>query len=1451
MPGHAPKRDKPAGQTGKLSYPNQKQGGRENMKKRLLSAALALAMVLTLIPATVVPAFAAASLAQTAITNNNDANLNAHKTSVRYFSLGQLPVVNAKMEPGWYLVDTWSSTGDTIYYPVQVGVMAGGTWYASAQAAVSANQYSFTLLAGSASLSSWGTAASVALNVDMNGFDLTVPAWESKVASITLTDPNLLDHQSLSTPRGKGTLTMMSNFTKNDGTKAFTLSATNADVSGAISLTGNRNTVILNNAEVKSGGITLNGTTVNGTTTTYTGQSLQASNGSKIGGAVTITGDSNTITLSNTQMTGDGANANFTVNASGGNIQISDNSSVGTLTVGPHTGQNVNSTLPSVTVTGSSVWQMNRTAPVTGNPGTAISTRNSFTISGNSSVPAGISTNFGDVSITNSTVATEATARVSVGSGSLTLSGANLAGSLKLGDTTADAVRLSITGTNNTIGAAGITKIGSINGQGNPFNPPADPNNGNIWGEITDSTNEAINKITGGTFKGSVPNNWLVNSGNDARAFELKVGSNYTYHSQDQLGDILSTQQLNSGTITYVPTKDTMAKQTISFYNNSERLGVVRGVSYVPIVLPAKVADRGTPSWYYNTVSYEAGSTITTGTATSVRIDAQLTSSVITKLTDVKVSTANLKDSLRAALAQTADGGTITLSGGVAAAGNTPITLDLTTDMVLDDSGTAKTVVLEDLDVVYNSATGAVTFSADNAAEDTYKDYGVTFEATSSGLTILRLSNGKKYSLANGGISVIPSNLKIAGVDKDSDGGTNTAKTVVATVNIGTLGQAGQKALADKIQTGAVFNWVNNSPAMVQALNAQAARITPTQITNWINQARQAAWRTRYNGTGNASELATTGYDEVWLVPYLAMTVTQQSDDGTMTATLTPSFRVEVRQSAAGLTTAKSNGFENPFTKLNTTNPTQYPFVDRYVAQQGQSLGELIGDLGTVYVRLGTAVQTTYSGTYMHQDGTYVYYSSDGLFRITNAGKTGLGSVVINKTANTVTLTRKPKTNGNDGNGALTLRYDNLQAAVDQTKKQTYTPNATPAVDNCDLITIKQAYTGSATIDVTGEARTFKVTTEGNHSLTAANNNFTVTPQTTGKDWLVQLTKDTAVSTRANITINSATGGTASVSKNPANYGDTVTITLSASAGYTASGVSVTTSSGQSVSVSGSGSTYTFTMPSGSVTVTPSFTRTQQTNPTIVVNNTTTGTATTSAGSSQVAPGTQVTVTTSPAQGQRTMGVNVTGATATRTGANTFTFTVPSGYSTVTVTPRFDVNNGTLFEDVWSTEYYSTPVAWAVGRGITQGDGSVYRFGTGKTCTREDMVTFLWRSQGSPVVNVSNPFWDVQPGSYYYNAVLWAVSKGITKGVSANQFGVGRNVIRADAVTFLYRMAGSPNASASGSFYDVPSNQYYAKAVNWAVSKGITNGDGSTVRFNPYGNCLREQIVTFLYRDLV
>lgn len=169
-----------------------------------------------------------------------------------------------------------------------------------------------------------------------------------------------------------------------------------------------------------------------------------------------------------------------------------------------------------------------------------------------------------------------------------------------------------------------------------------------------------------------------------------------------------------------------------------------------------------------------------------------------------------------------------------------------------------------------------------------------------------------------------------------------------------------------------------------------------------------------------------------------------------------------------------------------------------------------------------------------------------------------------------------------------------------------------------------------------------------------------------------------------------------------------------------------------------------------------------------------------------------------------------------------------------------------VFTDVPATAYYADAVAWAVENGITAGltDST---FGPDASCTRAQMVTFLWRLAGSPKASGTNPFGDVDTGSYYYDAVMWAVANGITSGTADDAFSPNATVNRAQSVTFLYRYAGKPATSSNSNFNDVASDAYYADAVAWAAANGITQGTTDTT-FSPDNDCVRGQIVTFMYR---
>jgi hypothetical protein len=170
------------------------------------------------------------------------------------------------------------------------------------------------------------------------------------------------------------------------------------------------------------------------------------------------------------------------------------------------------------------------------------------------------------------------------------------------------------------------------------------------------------------------------------------------------------------------------------------------------------------------------------------------------------------------------------------------------------------------------------------------------------------------------------------------------------------------------------------------------------------------------------------------------------------------------------------------------------------------------------------------------------------------------------------------------------------------------------------------------------------------------------------------------------------------------------------------------------------------------------------------------------------------------------------------------------------------------FFDIPLTEYYLDPVLWAAEQNITTGTSQGI-FSPERDCTRGQIVTFLWRAAGSPdPTSTTNPFTDVSPEDYYYKAILWAVENSITNGTGNGKFSPDKTCTRGQVATFLWRAKGQPAPTNTESpFKDVDTNAYYYDAVLWAVENGITNGTGKDT-FSPDKTCTRGQIVTFLYR---
>ena len=231
-------------------------------------------------------------------------------------------------------------------------------------------------------------------------------------------------------------------------------------------------------------------------------------------------------------------------------------------------------------------------------------------------------------------------------------------------------------------------------------------------------------------------------------------------------------------------------------------------------------------------------------------------------------------------------------------------------------------------------------------------------------------------------------------------------------------------------------------------------------------------------------------------------------------------------------------------------------------------------------------------------------------------------------------------------------------------------------------------------------------------------------------------------------------------------------------------------------------------------------------------------------GSVSVREGRDQTFTFAPDRGYAVADVTIDGESV---GAVTsYTFENVRKAHTVAVT----FAKTSAFTDVPAGSYYEDAVAWAVANGITTGTDAAH-FAPDGSCTRAQAVTFLWRAAGSPAPeSTAMPYTDVPAGSYYHDAVLWAVEQGITKGTSDTTFSPDATCTRAQIVTFLWRAEKAPAAGDEAQpFTDVAADAYYADAVLWAVENGITKGTTDTT-FGPNDDCTRAQIVTFLWRSM-
>ena len=334
-------------------------------------------------------------------------------------------------------------------------------------------------------------------------------------------------------------------------------------------------------------------------------------------------------------------------------------------------------------------------------------------------------------------------------------------------------------------------------------------------------------------------------------------------------------------------------------------------------------------------------------------------------------------------------------------------------------------------------------------------------------------------------------------------------------------------------------------------------------------------------------------------------------------------------------------------------------------------------------------------------------------------------------------------------------------------------------------------------------------------------------------------------------------GGTVKLTVSGVPEGGTVTVTQEDDRGSAAKTLDLTANGEISVCLSNTTAKYTLTVvyvgddnyngdnASCEVSVTRHVSAPSSGN-TVSVPSTPNGTMTVNP--STASKGETVTITTKPSEGYELGSIEVLDKNGDSLklkdlGSGKYSFVMPDGK--VSVEAEFVKTAATSFVDVPANAYFADAVKWAVDKGVTNGMTET-TFGPYESCTRAQIVTFLWRAAGSPEPKTASSFTDVPVSAYYAKAVAWAVENGITNGMTATEFAPDATCTRGQSVTFLYR-ALKGTASGSTNFTDVKSDAFYADAVNWAVASDVTNGTSNTT-FSPNADCTRAEIVTFLYR---
>ena len=1346
------------------------------MKKRILSALLALVMVLALLPAT---AFAATSA-------------ESGRTSVRYYDKIQptlLDAGGAPIGPGWYYqfqMDVGSNRKETRYAQVNSGVITGtstsGTWYESAQAALDKGQASFTLL-GNESIS----GLSRNLTVDTNGHTLTIGIADmTKVTSLIVEDSQYAAAMKAGRSADQGAVNW-NIVNSGTGTQTFTLTLRDGgQLSGGVQLTNYANhTISMKDYAKLYGSVEMSGNA----TTHANAQNVTLDNHSEITGTVTLTGNSTRVSVTSSEM---GA-----LNLNGTGTQLAVNgiiSEVGAVTLSSgqlkDTGTNATVNISQGTV-----------ASITQQAGEPLKSAVKITVGENGTVTgATIIGNSADIVVNRGKMGS-----VTLPTGSLTVNGPSASlGALNLND--GGNTTFKVTGSGNAIGSVSAT-----NGASLKVDITAEPTN--TFGAVT-LTGYKGHGIKGGTYTGTAPTaDALANSGNDALIYQCVGGGSTTFYTSAQLADGLYKQATTSGTLTIVgQTAGSTPAGTITFMRGTNTAGVL---NYYGVTTIARLPDKalGTPVATWTDKSnrtYNAGSSYDVPqSGGNVTLTTQGASQVVTKINGVKASGVNGN------ITVSLNGNVITLSGAVNPIGGiASFELKLLTDLVDDNQRQVEIPVW----VNYDSVNGRTYFGNQY---DTLTG-GLTVNADGSRLTLF---DGSTYYTLNGsGLRVMDENFTTT---VDTDGKVKATYT-------GQGDASTKQYVADLIENdGSSFNW-SNSTAVKQAVNAVQAGITSSQIQNWRDQAQRKAWQNTYAGSPTKDKYTTDEaskyYTEVVLVPYLNVTASNFNQNGTLTAALSVYYRVEVHSTNPGQNPievqagrAMSNLGEELGTgvvvkfgsKLNNVigNNAYMSQDDTYVYKMNGSSAFTISHsgrsgLGTIVInQTAPLVALTRSagapnGTDRIAGGATAYYNSlqaavnDTLPQPEKAEDiiTVMNGYKASDSIDVTGLARIFKIN-TQGNTTITRASNNFTMMPDKTGNLWTVQLSREVNTGTVAIYVRDVPNGNASASVTRAKAgdTVTITTRPNGSYytlgvsAGGSNNVNISVSGSGTSWSFKVPDNVSSVTvtpsfgngsgQAVVNVNSVANGTATVSgSGVVAPGSTVTVYTVPNAGYRATGVSVYFSNGTSVNATNTGAnTWTFTVPAGATTVsiTPSF---------------------------AVSGTTGVPFTDVPANNFYMQYVNFVYKHGMMQGDGSSYIFNGNGNVTraqlVLILYRLSgspaVSSYSGFKDVPANAWYSQAVAWASANKIVSGrPGNVFDPGT--AVTRQEFATILYNYnnfRGLGAGNTSNLSQFTDRGyvqSYALNAMQWAVGNGIISGTSNTTLSPNGTAIRFQAAAMLTR----------------------------------------------------------------